>query len=46
MFWFVGREARGILAPQPGIEPVPPALEGEVPTTGPSGNSLAKLFWK
>ena len=28
---------RGILAPQPGIEPTPPALEGEVLTTGPPG---------
>ena len=30
MFWFFGHEACGILAPQPGIEPTPPALEGEV----------------
>ena len=34
MFWVFGREACGILAPQPGIEPTPPALEGEVLTTG------------
>ena len=40
MFWFFGREARGILAPQPGIEPTPSALEGEVLTTGPPGKSL------
>ena len=26
--------------PQPGIEPAPPALEGEVLTTGPPGKSL------
>ena len=26
--------AFGILVPQPGIEPTPPALEGEVLTTG------------
>ena len=32
---FYGHKACGILAPQPGIEPVPPALEGEVLTTGP-----------
>ena len=34
MFWFFGREARGILAPWLGIEPTPPALESEVLTTG------------
>ena len=40
MFWFIfGRKACGILAPQPGIEPVPPALEGEVLSTGPPGRS-------
>ena len=36
MFWFFGCEA---LAPQPGIKPVPPALEGKVITTGQSGKS-------
>ena len=39
MFWFFGCEACGILAPRPGIEPAPPALEGEVLTTGPPGKS-------
>ena len=34
MFWFFGHEACGILAPQPGFDPAPPALEGEVLTTG------------
>ena len=29
-----GHKALGILAPQPGIESVPPALEGEVLTIG------------
>ena len=29
-FFFSGPETCGILAPQPGIEPTPPALEGEV----------------
>ena len=29
----------GIIAPQPGIEPAPPALEGKVLTTGPPGKS-------
>ena len=32
-----GHEACGIFAPQPGIKPKPPALEGEVLTTGSSG---------
>ena len=36
---FFGPEACGISAPRPGIEPTPPALEGEVPTTGPPGKS-------
>ena len=36
---FFGREACGILAPRPGIKPSPPALEGEVQTTGPPGKS-------
>ena len=39
MFWFFGHEACGILAPQPGIEPAPPALESEILTTGPPGKS-------
>ena len=32
MFWLSGCKACGILASQPGIEPPPPALEGEVLT--------------
>ena len=28
-FWTFGPEACGILAPQPGIKPAPPAVEGE-----------------
>ena len=39
MFWFFGPGACGILAPQPGIEPAPPALEGKVLTTGPPEKS-------
>ena len=39
-FVFFGHEACGILAPRPGIKPVPPALEGEVLTTGLPGKSL------
>ena len=29
MFWVFGPKACGISAPRPGIEPLPPALEGE-----------------
>ena len=35
-----GHEACGILALRPGIKPTPPALKGEVLTTGPPGKSL------
>ena len=44
MFWFFGREARGILAPWPGIKPAPPALEGKILTTGPPGKPLVLYF--
>ena len=40
MFWFFGLEACGILIPWPGIEPMPPTLEGEVLTNEPPGKSL------
>ena len=30
MFWFFGPEAYGILALEPELEPVSPALEGEI----------------
>ena len=35
ILYFFGHEAHGILAPQPGIEPVSPALEGKFLTPGP-----------
>ena len=44
MFWFFGREACGTLVPWPGIKPAPPALEGEVLTTGLPGKSQHLLF--
>ena len=44
MFWFFGHKAYGLLAPQPGMEPTPPALEGEVSTTGLSEKSHIFLF--
>ena len=46
-FGFLGHEACEILAPRPGIEPAPPALEGEVLiTTGPPGKSPRSVFLK
>ena len=44
MFWFFGHKARGILALWSGIKPTPPALEGEVLTTGLPGKSLKAIF--
>ena len=44
MIWFFVHEACGILAPQPGMEPAPPALEGEVLATGPPGKSWDVLL--
>ena len=38
---FFGYKACGILAPRPGVEPAPLALEGKVLTTGPLGKSLS-----
>ena len=40
MFWFFGCKSWGILAPQSGIEPTPPALEDEVVITGPPGRCM------
>ena len=39
MFWFFDHVACGIMVPQPGIEPIPPALEGKVLTTESPGKS-------
>ena len=44
MFCFSGHKACGILASWPGIEPTPPALEGEVLTTGLPGKSWGFLL--
>ena len=44
MFWLFGPKPCGILAPQPGLEPVSPALEGEVLITGPPGTALVKFY--
>ena len=38
-------EACGILAPEPGIKPVSPALEGRFLTTGPPGKSPFQEFY-
>ena len=37
MFWFFSHKTCRTLAPQPGIQPEPPVLKGEVSTTGPPG---------
>ena len=37
MVWFFNHEVCGVLAPLPGIKPAPPALEGEVLSTGLPG---------
>ena len=42
VFW--GYKACGILTPQPGIKPTPPALEGKVLTTGLPGKSVPGSF--
>ena len=39
---FLASRHVGVLAPQPGIKPTPPALEGKVLTTGPPGKSLER----
>ena len=39
-----GPKACGILALRPGIDPAPPALEGEILTTGPLGQSWEAVF--
>lgn len=40
MMWSFGSEVCGTLVLQPGIEPAPAALEGEVLPTGAPGMSL------
>ena len=45
MFWIFGHEACGILAPQPGVKPTPPALEGEVVITGQTEKGPPVFFW-
>ena len=44
MFWVFGPKACGISAPRPGIEPLPPALEGEPWTIGSPGKALLQFF--
>ena len=44
MFLFLGLVACGLLSPQPGIKPVPPAMEGKVLTTGVLGKSQTFLM--
>ena len=44
MFWFFGWEAYGIFNPWPEMEPMPPALDGQVLTTGQPGKFLEFFF--
>ena len=44
-FSFFGREASGILASQPGVEPAPPALGGGVLTTVSLGKPPGRSFF-
>ena len=45
MFWFFGHEVYGLLATQPGIKSLPPALVGELLTTGPSRGSPYNVLY-
>ena len=45
-FWFFGHEACGFLAPQPGLKPTSPALEGKVLTNGLPRKSQYLYFKK
>ena len=45
MFWFFGHKAYGVLVPQSGIEPTPPALGGKVLIIGPPGKTQDYKFW-
>ena len=44
-FSFFDHKAHGILAPQPGIEPTPLALEGKILTTGQPGKFLQVIIF-
>ena len=43
-FWFFGHQACGILASQPGVEPVSPALEGKLQTLVCQGSLFSVSF--
>ena len=45
-FWCFGPKACGILGAQPGIKPIPPALEGKVLAAGPLRKSLDWILTK
>ena len=44
MFLVFGPEAFGLVASPPGMEHIPPALEGKVLTSGPPGKSPINLL--
>ena len=39
VLWFLAAKHVGLIAPQPGIEPMLPELEGKILATGPTGKS-------
>ena len=45
IFFWLHTEVGGTLVPQPGVEPVPPALEGRVSITEPPGNQKNFKLW-
>ena len=44
LFYVLDFWPRGMWDPQPGIQPAPPAVEGEVLMTGPPEKSLSTLL--
>ena len=45
MGWGFGPEASGVLAAQPGTELEPPAMEGEIVTTGIPGRCILCVYF-
>ena len=44
MFWAFAPEACRVLAPKPGIKPIPPALEDRILITWSPGKSLKQML--
>ena len=45
LFWLFGHKAQGTLAPQPGIEPAPPASEGKLWIPDTTGYQRSPLYY-